>query len=187
MVDVQEQKDIESRLIWYQKAFHDPATTSNITPINTFDSLQYLYQLFDALTSDDFDLCICERERVCKCPEKLYCTCDSDDYFQVQSYQVTLGSNNVLFLELRFADDVRISSTKNIRIFQLHHTTQEEYCIADIVRTLLVADIGKKKKSPKVEKVTLKSDTMQFHVDGHPTVKDRIWCIPIHFMNYEHL
>jgi hypothetical protein len=187
-----------------------PEMKSESTP---FDIVAFLNCLTDTLCNNsNVDVCICERETVCKCYNTKYefdCECDSDIFYTAQKVKCDIMSNNMFFIDIQTKEDkIVLNKNKNVRIFTLDRTSNCETPIIDIVKTFVKAEVegvkdlkdiktkkqGKKKTSGKL---TLLSTDVVIHGHGIHGIHDDIvipWfdsfqvrdsCIGIQF-NYMH-
>ena len=97
--------------------------------IDLFELINYLPNIFQ---DDNLDVCVCERELICKCKDD--CICDSDDYHIIHKKTVCIGANSKLLTEFKFEKKVKLSKKKNLRFFTLNRQTEEEIPFMDLIR-----------------------------------------------------
>ena len=134
-MDTCENKCIEDRLIWYQKAFPQEKEEEP----NMFDSVQFLYDMLELLQDSNTNLYVCERKNSCKC--KYECLCDSDTYYSIRDMTMDIASNHCCIFQFYSSEKLKLSKKTNLRFFTLNNLTDEELPLIDIIYVF-----GKKKK-----------------------------------------
>ena len=126
-----------------QTARYQQNVDTSKADICKIDPLPILFALQSTLQDPKVDVCLCERNPVCKCANTKKCTCDSDAFVDIHSVKMELASNCTFICEFMAArDKLNFLLSKNkhirqstIRIFTLSKDDNTERVCVDIVRS----------------------------------------------------
>jgi hypothetical protein len=153
------QEDIQEALERYATLYlndkHIDCIENISMEMDSFDVYRALAQFQDRLKDGDVDVCVLSCESKCRCrldhPEDP-CDCESPDYWSSFQTTFTEGSNASLIVDLYFKGTVTLPHFKNVRVFTLNKTNDEEIWMMDILKIVSSKKIqGKKKKSKFIE------------------------------------
>ncbi len=94
---------------------------NQLTPLDEDPDMTYARMVDAVSPSDPGDLCVCAREKTCRCDEGNDCVCDDDEYFVLSRLRLEQHSNCKGLLEFTLRDEanVRLNRHKTWRVFRL--------------------------------------------------------------------